>query len=134
MVTSPPVQQAAAAVQPAAGADIPWALFGFAFTVFPAAVIIVSEVFMKGNVPAPSADKGPKAEGELNNAEEIFMSGMENLGKDPTGWLFGKPSPLYSNEPPPAPPPAPEPTPEPVGMVTPTASEAAAVAAEESSD
>ena len=26
------------------------------------------------------------------------MGGFASLGKDPTGWLFGSPSSLYSNE------------------------------------
>ena len=33
----------------------------------------------------------------LRSAPEIFFGGLENLAKDPKGWLFGSPSPLYSN-------------------------------------
>ena len=41
------------------------------------------------------------------NAREIFDVGLTNLKAEPTAWLFGAPSALYSNEPPPAvPPPA----------------------------
>jgi len=35
------------------------------------------------------------------NAMEIFMTGLENLQKEPMGWYFGPPSPLYSNALPP---------------------------------
>ena len=33
------------------------------------------------------------------NAREIFFEGIENLMAEPQGWLFGAPSPLYSNAP-----------------------------------
>ena len=48
--------------------------------------------------------------GGQRNAKEMFFTGLENLKKEPTGWLFGKPSALYSNEAPPPPPPPPTPT------------------------
>jgi len=35
----------------------------------------------------------------LRSAPEIFSGGLANLGKNPFGWLFGPPSPLYSNLP-----------------------------------
>jgi len=50
----------------------------------------------------PSSSATPK-----RNAREIFDVGLTNLKAEPTAWLFGAPSALYSNEPPPAvPPPA----------------------------
>ena len=33
------------------------------------------------------------------SAADIFSKGLENLLNDPTGWLFGEPSALYSNLP-----------------------------------
>lgn len=39
------------------------------------------------------------------SAPEIFLSGLENLAEDPTGWFYGAPSMLYGNLPPPPPPP-----------------------------
>ena len=74
---------------------MPWAAFGVAFTVFPAAVIGVSEGLLKEK--PPSEKKGKK---EFDrSADEIFTTGLENLQADATGWLFGKPSALYSNAP-----------------------------------
>ena len=35
----------------------------------------------------------------LRSAPEIFFTGLKNLLKDPLGWLFGPPSPLYSDLP-----------------------------------
>ena len=54
--------------------------------------------------PPSSAATGRDSLG-TRDAKDIFIKGLDNLGKEPTGWLFGKPSALYSNEPPPAPPP-----------------------------
>jgi len=48
----------------------------------------------------PSSKDTPK-----RNAREIFDAGLTNLKAEPTAWLFGPPSALYSNEPPPAAPP-----------------------------
>ena len=39
------------------------------------------------------------------NALEIFEAGLTNLKAEPTAWLFGAPSALYSNQPPEAAPP-----------------------------
>ena len=36
---------------------------------------------------------------KLRSAPEIFFEALVNLGKNPLGWLFGPPSPLYSNLP-----------------------------------
>ena len=33
------------------------------------------------------------------SAPEILKGGLDNLGEAPFGWLFGKPSALYSTEP-----------------------------------
>lgn len=33
------------------------------------------------------------------SAPDIFFGGLNNLAKDPTGWIFGEPSALYSNVP-----------------------------------
>jgi hypothetical protein len=33
------------------------------------------------------------------SAPDIFLGGLQNLMEDPKGWLFGAPSPLYSNLP-----------------------------------
>ena len=35
----------------------------------------------------------------LRSAPEIFFRGLKNLFKEPLGWLFGPPSPLYSDSP-----------------------------------
>merc|ERR1712137_783711 len=87
-------------------------VLGVAFTVFPAAVIIFSKLTENQPSPAPSPSPGfaqpsdPEVEGTVvptsatnlaTSAPDIITRGMSNLGKDPTGWLFGKPSPLYSN-------------------------------------
>ena len=40
-----------------------------------------------------------------SSAYDIVQTGLTNLEKDPTGWMFGEPSALYSNAPPPSPPP-----------------------------
>ena len=109
---------------------VPWGIFLVAFTVFPAAVLLISEVFLKEKpeIEAGAGPVGGPASGRT--AGEIFEGGIDNLGKAPMGWLFGEPSPLYSNEPPPAPaappaPPAPAPAAvieeETVGVVEPTA-------------
>jgi len=37
------------------------------------------------------------------DAKDIFMGGLENMSKDPTGWFFGDASPLYGSPPPAAP-------------------------------
>jgi hypothetical protein len=36
---------------------------------------------------------------KLRSAPEILFGALENLAKNPLGWLFGPPSPLYSNLP-----------------------------------
>ena len=56
-------------------------------------------------VMAPDSDESQR------DAKEIFFGGLENLKQKPTGWLFGEPSALYSNLPPPAPAPPPPPPP-----------------------
>ena len=110
--------------------------------VFPAAVIIGSKIMDGSFAPAPSsgASDGAAAKGpDARNAQEIISGGLTSLGKDPTGWFFGKPSALYSNEPfvvdrdPPAPPPpAPPPPspPPPAAMAAPEPVAAAAAPAE----
>ena len=42
-----------------------------------------------------------KQPSEGRSAPTIFTEGLANLAKEPFGWFFGKPSPLYSSEPPP---------------------------------
>ena len=77
-----------------AGSEIPWGVFGAAFTVFPAAVIGVSEGLLK--------EKPAKEKRAFDrDAGEIFSTGMDNLMADDSkkGWLFGEPSALYSNAP-----------------------------------
>ena len=34
---------------------------------------------------------------QQRSAPDILLGGLSNLGKDPDGWCFGPPSPLYSN-------------------------------------
>ena len=77
-----------------AGSEIPWGVFGAAFTVFPAAVIGVSEGLLKEK---PAKEK----KAFDRDAGEIFSTGMDNLMADDSkkGWLFGEPSALYSNAP-----------------------------------
>ena len=94
---------ASPAAEVAAGGGVPWNAFIFAFTVFPAAVIIISKLMdntlnpTSNAVVAPGSD-GPERGGpDGRSAPEIVVGGFASLGKDPTGWLFGKPSELYSN-------------------------------------
>jgi hypothetical protein len=47
----------------------------------------------------PPKDEKPRLPFLLRGANEIFASGLSNLATDSTGWMFGKPSALYSNEP-----------------------------------
>ena len=108
----------AAAIQPTgapgAAVDVPWAAFGVAFTVFPASVILLTE--------AMKSEGGASEGGEERSAQDIFMGGVANLKDEPSGWMFGEPSALYSNAEE-APPAAPEVT----GVVEPTADAAAPV-------
>lgn len=48
------------------------------------------------------------------DAQQIFFAGLENVKAEPTGWMFGKPSALYSNAKSPPPMAAPMPPPQPV--------------------
>jgi len=48
---------------------------------------------------APSAAAAAAAAGTGRSAPEILMGGLGNLGDAPFGWLFGKPSALYSTQP-----------------------------------
>merc|ERR1719354_1411868 len=47
---------------------------------------------------APPSDAAAGA-GAGRSAPEILKGGLANLSENPFGWLFGKPSPLYSTEP-----------------------------------
>ena len=48
--------------------------------------------------PPPHRTRAPVRGGpDGRSAPEIVVGGFASLGKDPTGWLFGKPSELYSN-------------------------------------
>ena len=118
---------ASPAAEVAAGGGVPWNAFLFAFTGFPAAVIIVSKLMDNTLIPKSNAEVAPGSDGPVRggpdgrSAPEIVLGGFASLGKDPTGWLFGKPSELYSNavaEPfvvDQAPHPHPHPNPEPRG-------------------
>ena len=70
--------------------------------VFPAAVIIVSKLMDNTLIPKSNAEVAPGSDGPVRggpdgrSAPEIVVGGFASLGKDPTGWLFGKPSELYS--------------------------------------
>merc|ERR1719393_967843 len=87
-----PVPAAVPMIPQGAPSDaVPWAAFGLAFTVFPASVIFVSEGLKE---KATSSDKASDASGR--NAPDIFLTGLNNLKDEPTGWLFGEPSVLYS--------------------------------------
>ena len=94
---------ASPAAEVAAGGGVPWNAFLFAFTVFPAAVIIVSKLMDNTLIPKSNAEVAPGSDGPVRggpdgrSAPEIVLGGFASLGKDPTGWLFGKPSELYSN-------------------------------------
>ena len=53
-----------------------------------------------GSANAPlSLGAGTDGGNTGRSAADIFSKGLENLLNDPTGWLFGKPSALYSNLP-----------------------------------
>ena len=41
--------------------------------------------------------RGAAAGQQQRNAPDILLGGLDNLSKDPLGWCFGPPSPLYSN-------------------------------------
>ena len=94
---------ASPAAEVAAGGGVPWNAFLFAFTVFPAAVIIVSKLMDNTLIPKSNAEVAPGSDGPVRggadgrSAPEIVVGGFASLGKDPTGWLFGTPSELYSN-------------------------------------
>ena len=94
---------ASPAAEVAAGGGVPWNAFIFAFTVFPAAVIIISKLMDNTLIPKSNAEVAPGSDGPVRggpdgrSAPEIVLGGFASLGKDPTGWLFGKPSELYSN-------------------------------------
>ena len=83
-------------------------VFAFAFIAFPAMVILGSKLMDPSPPPAapparPDAGRAPSTQGAEKSAEEIFFSALDNLKKEPLGWLFGKePTALYSNVPPPA--------------------------------
>merc|ERR1719261_865728 len=47
---------------------------------------------------APPSDAAADASAG-RSAPEILKGGLANLSENPFGWLFGKPSPLYSTEP-----------------------------------
>lgn len=109
-----PAKEAAIAMSASDAASIPWVAFLVAFTVFPTAVITVSKLMEQGPTDAAPPPQKPlsslgtpvtaSAVSSSNTvaergADEIFLSAMMNLNKDPTGWFFGKPSPLYSNMP-----------------------------------
>ena len=95
----------------AAGVSIPWVGIGLVFVVFPILVLAVGEVMKAPNGPAePEAPAGRSTSGGQaasssgsapaeRSMPEILSSGLANLKQDPTGWLFGKPSALYSNLP-----------------------------------
>ena len=59
----------------------------------------------QAQAPAPSAVAAaayaaPRAAAwgqQQRSAPDILLGGLSNLGKDPDGWCFGPPSPLYSN-------------------------------------
>ena len=44
-----------------------------------------------------AAWRGAAAGQQQRSAPDILLGGLSNLGKDPDGWCFGPPSPLYSN-------------------------------------
>ena len=53
-----------------------------------------------GSADAPlSLGAGTDGGNTGRSAADIFSKGLENLLNDPTGWLFGEPSALYSNLP-----------------------------------
>ena len=54
-----------------------------------------SDWFKLSSLSKPFA--APAAAGQQRNAPDILLGGLENLSKDPLGWCFGPPSPLYSN-------------------------------------
>ena len=47
--------------------------------------------------PPAAAWRGTAAGLQQRSAPDILLGGLDNLGKDPLGWCFGPPSPLYSN-------------------------------------
>ena len=61
-------------------------------------VIAISEA-SKQPPAATTKVAAPKLPGQGRDAQEIFFTGINNLAKDPTGWIFGKPSPLYGDRP-----------------------------------
>lgn len=54
---------------------------------------------VQASMGRPEPQAGRVAGADSRSAPEIFFTGVENLGKEPFGWLFGKPSALYSNLP-----------------------------------
>ena len=110
---------ASPAAEVAAGGGVPWNAFLFAFTVFPAAVIIVSKLMDNTLIPKSNAEVAPGSDGPVRggpdgrSAPEIVVGGFASLGKDPTGWLFGKPHPNPNPNPNPHPNPNPKPNPHP---------------------
>ena len=47
--------------------------------------------------PAYAPPRRGAAAGQQRSAPDILLGGLDNLSKDPLGWCFGPPSPLYSN-------------------------------------
>ena len=60
-----------------------------------------SDWFKLSSLSKPFADGAPPgrgaAAGPQRSAPDILLGGLDNLSKDPLGWCFGPPSPLYSN-------------------------------------
>ena len=86
------------------------------FTAVPVSTLAV--VWLAGQVGISLPKRAPAAERAMGSADaplslgagtdggntgrsaaDIFSKGLENLLNDPTGWLFGEPSALYSNLP-----------------------------------
>ena len=100
-----PTHEAVSAASDAVAAGvIPWVGIGLVFVVFPILVLVVSEVTSNGPVepeaPAGRSTSGGQAASSSGSAPaersmpEILSSGLANLKQEPTGWLFGKPTPL----------------------------------------
>ena len=54
-----------------------------------------SDWFKLSSLSKPFA--APAAAGQQRSAPDILLGGLDNLSKNPLGWCFGPPSPLYSN-------------------------------------